>query len=92
MKDKRIDGKITCEGMLQTGTARKGDWIFMEKQGKWLLCPVCRSKTRVWVREDTILQNFLLFCPKCKQEQLIDVKQYQMTILSESQTQRRRDV
>ena len=53
----------------------------MDKQGRWLLCPVCRGKTRVWVREDTILQNFLLFCPKCKRERLIDLKQFQMTVL-----------
>lgn len=64
----------------------------MEKQGRWLLCPVCHNKTRVWVREDTVLKNFLLFCPKCKQQELIDVEQYNMTLLSESQTQRRRDV
>lgn len=55
----------------------------MEKQGRWLLCPICHSKTRVWIREDTILQNFLLFCPKCKQERLINLKQFHMTLLSE---------
>ncbi|WP_373218396.1 cysteine-rich KTR domain-containing protein [Ruminococcus sp. 5_1_39BFAA] len=55
----------------------------MEKQGKWLLCPICHSKTRVWIREDTILQNFLLFCPKCKQERLINLKQFHMTLLPE---------
>ena len=53
----------------------------MEKPGKWLLCPNCRSKTRVWIREDTILRNFLLFCPKCKQEELIDLQQFHMTRL-----------
>ena len=55
----------------------------MNKHGKWLMCPVCNSKTRVWMREDTILQNFLLFCPKCKQERLINLKQFHMTILTE---------
>ena len=36
--------------------------------GQWLLCPVCKNKTRIRLREDTELQNFPLFCPKCKQE------------------------
>lgn len=56
----------------------------MEKQGQWLLCPYCHGKTRVWVREDTVLHNFLLFCPKCKQEELIDLKQFHMTLLKKS--------
>ncbi|MDO5346815.1 MAG: cysteine-rich KTR domain-containing protein [Lachnospiraceae bacterium] len=55
----------------------------MEKQGQWLLCPNCHSKTRVWIRKDTVLENFLLFCPKCKQERLINLKQFHITFLSE---------
>ena len=41
---------------------------------QWLLCPVCGNKTRVKIRGDTILENFPLFCPKCKQETLINVR------------------
>lgn len=55
----------------------------MEKQGKWLLCPACHSKTRVWMREDTVLTNFLLFCPKCKKEQLVNAKQYHIELIKE---------
>lgn len=40
---------------------------------KWLLCPVCGNKTRIKIRENTVLLNFPLFCPKCKREQLINV-------------------
>lgn len=47
---------------------------------KWILCPVCGNKTRLKVREDTVLENFPLFCPKYKQETLINVKQLSMTI------------
>ena len=50
---------------------------------KWLLCPVCHSKTRLKLREDTILINFPLYCPKCKQETLINVKQMNMSIIKE---------
>jgi Zn finger protein HypA/HybF involved in hydrogenase expression len=45
----------------------------MEKE-KWILCPACNNKTRVKLREDTVLENFPLFCPKCKQETIINAK------------------
>ncbi|MDI9481791.1 MAG: cysteine-rich KTR domain-containing protein [Acetivibrionales bacterium] len=32
----------------------------------WILCPVCRSKTRNKIRANTVLEKFPLFCPKCK--------------------------
>ncbi len=61
------------------------------KQEKWLLCPVCGNKTRLKVREDTILEKFPLYCPKCKQETLINVQQMNMSIIKEpdAQTQSR---
>lgn len=57
----------------------------------WLLCPVCKSKTRIRLREDTELKNFPLFCPKCKQETLINVKQLNISVIKEpdAQTQSR---
>ena len=45
----------------------------MQKE-KWVLCPVCGNKTRVKIREDTVLLNFPLYCPKCKHESLIDAE------------------
>ena len=58
---------------------------------EWLLCPICKNKTRLKMREDTELKNFPLFCPKCKQETLINVKQLQMSVIKEpdAQTQSR---
>ena len=41
---------------------------------KWILCPVCGRKTHNKIREDTEIKNFPLYCPKCKQETLVDVK------------------
>ena len=57
----------------------------------WLLCPVCKSKTRIKLREDTMLENFPLFCPKCRQEILINVRQLNTTVIQEpdAQTQSR---
>ena len=57
------------------------------KQEKWLLCPVCGNKTRLKLREDTILENFPLYCPKCKQEILINVQQMNMSIIKEPDAQ-----
>ena len=53
------------------------------KQEKWLLCPVCGNKTRLKLREDTILEKFPLYCPKCKQETLINVQQMNMSVIKE---------
>ena len=60
-------------------------------QEKWLICPVCGSKTRLKLREDTILEKFPLYCPKCKQETLINVKQMNISVIKEpdAQTQSR---
>lgn len=54
----------------------------MEKT-RWIYCPVCGSKTRNKVREDTELMRFPLYCPKCKQENLINVKSFHMTVITE---------
>ncbi|WP_105309345.1 cysteine-rich KTR domain-containing protein [Dorea sp. Marseille-P4042] len=62
----------------------------MEKQ-LWVICPVCNNKTRTKIRKDTELINFPLFCPKCKHESLIKVKNLQVTDIKEpdAQTQSR---
>ncbi len=48
---------------------------------EWVRCPVCGNKTRLQIREDTELKNFPLYCPKCKQESLIDAKDLQVTVI-----------
>lgn len=45
----------------------------MQEERKWLLCPVCDNKARLKIHLDTVLENFPLYCPKCKQEMLINV-------------------
>lgn len=35
------------------------------KNMEWVICPICKNKTRLKIREDTELKNFPLFCPKC---------------------------
>ena len=48
-----------------------------------VVCPICNNKTRIKIRKDTILENFPLFCPKCKQEQLINVHNMKITVIKE---------
>ena len=50
---------------------------------KWVLCPIGNRKTRIKVREDTILENFPLYCPKCHRETLIAVHKQKIIILKE---------
>ena len=52
--------------------------VKMDKKEEWVMCPICGSKTRVRLRHDTELKNFPLFCPKCKQECLINAKEYRI--------------
>ncbi|WP_302658602.1 cysteine-rich KTR domain-containing protein [uncultured Dysosmobacter sp.] len=54
----------------------------MEKE-KWVLCPVCNNKTRIKVRLETILENFPLYCPKCRKETLISVKKLHTSVIKE---------
>ena len=44
---------------------------------------LCGSKTRLQIRKDTELKNFPLFCPKCKQETLINVKELNIMVIQE---------
>lgn len=57
----------------------------------WLLCPICRNKTRLKLRSDTELRNFPLYCPKCRQETVIDVSKLHINVIREpdAQTQSR---
>lgn len=66
--------------------SEKGETKMLQEQEKslqWLLCPVCKNKTRVKIRDDTVLEKFPLFCPKCKNETLINVKQFNITVIKE---------
>ena len=53
---------------------------------EWILCPLCGSKTRNKVMEDTVLINYPLYCPKCRQETLIEAKNLQITVIKEPDT------
>ena len=50
---------------------------------EWILCPICGNKTRVKIRDNTVLENFPLFCPKCKKETIINVKEMKILVIKE---------
>ena len=53
---------------------------------EWVRCPVCGNKTRLQIWADTELKNFPLYCPKCRQESLIDAKDLQVTVIKRFET------
>lgn len=55
----------------------------MMKQ-EWILCPVCGNKTRDRIREDTVLKNYPLYCPKCKHESLIEAERLRINVVINS--------
>ncbi len=59
----------------------------INNRAEWVRCPVCGNKTRLQIRKDTELKNFPLYCPKCKQESLIDAKDLQVTVIKGLETQ-----
>ena len=51
----------------------------MSPSGTWATCPLCGRPTKLKLRPDTRIENFPFFCPKCKQEVLIDVEGTRIT-------------
>ena len=45
---------------------------------RWLCCPICGTRTTIKVFEDTVLLKFPLYCPKCKEDIIIDVVKLKM--------------
>lgn len=50
-------------------------------QEKWVLCPICQNKTRLKIRGNTVLENFPLYCPKCKKETLINARKLIISVI-----------
>lgn len=55
------------------------------KECQWICCPVCGNKTRLKMREDTVIENFPLYCPKCRQETIINSKQTIPRVVSKTE-------
>ncbi|MGN0426950.1 MAG: cysteine-rich KTR domain-containing protein [Agathobacter sp.] len=57
----------------------------MQAHTEWILCPICGNKTRDRIKEDTVLKNYPLYCPKCKQKTLINAKDLQITVIQKQE-------
>lgn len=58
---------------------------------EWVLCPICKNKTRIRIVDETVITKLPLFCPKCKQETMIEVKNLIVSITepdAQSQSQK----
>ena len=64
---------------------------FCVDESGWIHCPFCKCRTRTKIRADTSLKNFPIFCPKCKQECLIDVDnmKIRLSVVPDAKTQSR---
>lgn len=40
----------------------------------WVYCPICHNKTRTKIRKDTVAVRLPIFCPKCKNTSVMDIK------------------
>lgn len=58
-----------------------------DSQAEWLLCPVCNNKTRIKLRQDTVIKRLPLYCPKCRKEILISVRKLKINIITEPDAQ-----
>ena len=45
--------------------------------------PHLRRKTRLRLLQRTVLRDFPLFCPKCRQERIINAQNYQIEIIDQ---------
>lgn len=57
----------------------------MDHPYDWIYCPQCGRKTRVSIREDTVLKNFPLYCHHCKQVTLICVDEQKRIIKAQKE-------
>ena len=50
---------------------------------KWILCPACGAKTRLRLLQRTVLRDFPLFCPKCRQERIINAQNFKIELINQ---------
>lgn len=53
---------------------------FKVDEGGWICCPTCSGRTRTKIRSETYVRNFPIYCPRCKQEYLIDAEQLRINL------------
>ena len=54
------------------------------EETRWIICPECGNKTRVKIKQTTIMKEFLLFCHHCKKEFTVDVENFVVKVVKEN--------
>ena len=69
-----------CAGAVSILADKRSEGSQMDETLKlrWLCCPRCGGKTRTQIRTHTVLEDFPLFCPKCKYTCVIRFKDGKM--------------
>ena len=49
----------------------------------WIHCPVRGNNTRTNISDETVLEKFPLYCPKCRQETLVNIKNLEIIVIKE---------
>ena len=57
------------------------------KKSDFILCPICKNKTRNKIGEDTVLKNYPLDCQNCRQEISIEAKNLKIIVIKEPDAQ-----
>ena len=55
----------------------------MLSKTNWVSCPLCNAKTRVRIYEDTVANRMPIYCRKCENESLADIKNMVVKLSSE---------
>ena len=54
------------------------------EETKWIICLECGSKTRVKIKQTTVMKDLLLFCHHCKKEFTVDVEKFIVKVLEKN--------
>lgn len=66
--------KARADEPLLSGCTSGHPMEFINPKSDFVICPICGGKTRTKIREDTEAKNLIVFCPKCKRESVVDIK------------------
>lgn len=72
--DYKDNCKLSAEEPMLCGCSSGHPVEFLNPKTDWVRCPVCGGKTRTKIRPDTEAKNLIVFCPKCKRETVMDIK------------------
>lgn len=61
---------------------RKETSVMIKTKNGRAVCPICHRETQERILEDTVLENFPLFCKRCKQTTIVEYRKPEPESLS----------